>query len=321
MKNHKIIALLSICLCMVLCSCESIRAGSLRLYEVYVCDESTTMVFDDDPGDVRYNKADNIYTMPRKKTTVKKGESDKQLQLGAETITLKYDCTYNKDYCEYNVSSYSDDEYKIKASFRTDDGSLDYIRLGNYKYRVFDGMIDTETKLMDICTNYLSEYVDELDRYNSSIITKAWIVNDRGSGIESTDGYVSPSEYNDASSVSYQVDFTYYIGGIKTPDIISMLIDSNGYLETLSLNMIGAFEPFAKCEIDVKKCDQLINSELTKLCDVENYKYTGYEDERILLIIKNKLCLLSFAEPTFEPKDGRDVLAKDIQILIPIAKR
>lgn len=312
MKNNRITALLSICLCLILCSCTR----SLNLYEVYVCEMPSSS--DTDRGDIVYNKADNVYVIPSKQPTVKEGEPDKQFQLGAETITLKYKSTYNKDYCEYDVDSYTDDKFSIRASFRADNGKLESLALDNNKYQIYDGVIDTEAKLMDVCTKYLSEYVDNLDSYVSTIITRIQTMDDHGLNNQEMDGYVSPVAYNN-SSVSYQVDFIYCIGEIKTADIISMRIYSNGYLGLLSFNETDAFISFGDCNIDVSRCDQLISSELSKLCNVNKYQYNGYTDEKILIILNNQLCMLSYAEPIYKrTNDMGDFLASPIQLLIPL---
>ncbi|MCM1223463.1 MAG: hypothetical protein NC548_54340 [Lachnospiraceae bacterium] len=319
MKNKIKIAILVISLCLALCSCSYQHGSSLNLYEIYVCDVPVNS--DSDRGDVEYNKADRMYSFSKQQMTVKEGETDKQYQIGIESITLKYECTYNKDYCEFYVNSYSNEEYGIKANFRCDNGNLDYLRLGNYKYKIFDGIVDTESKLMEICTNYLLGYVNELAKYDSNIVTKIQTIHDNGLNNQSLAGYVSPLIYND-SSVSYQVDFTYYIEGIKTSDIISMRIDSNGYLELLSFNMIGAFDSFGDCDIDVTRCEQLISSEMTKLCDVDNYQYETYTDTKILIVLGNKLCMLSYAQPIYRVTDDMtDFLTPAIQLLIPVAEQ
>ena len=320
MKNKRIVALLVLCfICSAMCSCLNHRADSLEIYQIYVCETHTNT--DSDRGDVIYNEADNIYIIPKKQLTKKSGEADKQLKLGEESIILNYESTFNKDYCEYCINSYSNKEYGIKAYYRTDNGVLDYLRLGNYKYRVYDGIIDTETKLADICTNYLSEYVDEIASYDRTIVTNIQSVNDNGLNDQSIDGYISPLAYND-SSISYQVDFTYYICGIKTSENISMRIDSNGYIELLSLNMIDAFDYFSNCDIDITRCNELISSQMKDLCDVGDFQYNGYTDTKILIILNNKLCLLSYAKPIYEPTDDMgDFFASPIQLLVPVAER
>lgn len=318
MKIKTITVILTISLCLTLCSCSYQHRSSLDLYEVYVCDAATSS--DLDKGDIEYNKADKLYSFPKQTTTVNKREADKQYQIGAGSVDLKYECTYNKDYCEFYVNSYSDETYGIKANFRVDNGSLNYLRLGSYEYNIFDGVIDTESKLMDICTRFLSEYVDDLDRYDANIVTRIQTADDRGVDNRSLDGYVSPTEYTD-SSVSYQVDFVYYIKGIKTSDIISMRIDSNGYLELLSFDTTGDFESFDDSAIDLTQCEQLISSEMTKLCDVENYLYEGYTDSRMLIILSGKLCMLSYAQPIYKSNDDTvDILAPSVQLLIPVAE-
>ncbi len=317
MKFKITFLLLIVAFCLLICSCTN---SSLSLNKVYVCEDNSLLTMDIAKGSVTYNKAERVFTPQAVKSNVKIGKQDKQIQLGDNTVNVAYEYTFGKEYCGYKVDGYSNEEYKIRAQFREDNGNLEYLALGKYEYRIYDGLIETEATLKEICTEYLSEYIEDLSPYTVEITTKAQIIDEHGLENEKISGFVFPLEYENAE-IAYEVNFVYYISGIKTSDLITIRVDSNGYLEIISFNMTGAFESFGDSDVDTKLCEELISAEMQKLCDVDEYEYEGYTDKKILVIVKNKLCVLSYAQPSYNvAEETEHFLASEIVLLLPIAK-
>lgn len=312
------VMLLLICL-YSLCSCGT---SNLKLYEAYLVEASELSLKDTDHGDVVYNKASQVYSLPESKTSKKWLVSDKEISIGPENISLQYDRSYRKEFCEYDIHSYENEEYGIRAQYRADDGSLEYLRLGDYKYRLSEDTIQSEQELMEICNEYVLQHVESVDQYEVQIETKLRIMDDNGLRNQIQEGFVSTSD-NENVTATYQVDYIYEIDGFMTAESINISIDSEGYLQTASFHMIGAFGKFKNVSIDESRCDELISTVVSKACDVEEYLYVGYSDTKILLILENRLCVLSYVQPKFVTAESEeDLLATipQIQILVPVAK-
>ena len=146
MKKIITVACFVILLSMLLTSCTH---SELRLYEVYICTNSDASGFDTAKPIIPYNEAEQTYSLPRRESSINKTEGARKILLGADEIQLEYNSTYNKEYCEYEINSYSNNEYNIKANYRKDNGALDYIRLGNYSYRISDTAILNESTLIE----------------------------------------------------------------------------------------------------------------------------------------------------------------------------
>ena len=315
MKKITTIACFIILLSMLLTSCTH---SELRLYEVYFCNDTNTNGFDTAKPIIPYNEAEQTYSLPRRESSINKTESAKKILLGADEIQLEYNSTYNKEYCEYEINSYSNNEYNIKANYRKDNGALDYIRLGNYSYRISDTAILNESTLIETCNNYVLTHVKDVSKYTIQIKTKTQQKDSNGLRNQSYEGFFSPPENNTNINVTYQVDYILYIDDIQTAEKISITIDSNGFLKTASFNMINAFDKYLNLDIDIARCEDLIKTEIEKTCDVDGYNYVGYSENQTLITIEDKLCLLSLIYPQFENVESYS--SGSFEILIPVAE-
>ncbi len=317
MKKIKIfVMLLSIVL--MICSCQKKDDFILELNEVYVCNFSH---WDEYSGDVEYNEPKQTYQFQLHKSTVIEDPPRHQLRFGDDQLDLEYTYTYNKDYCEYMIHGYKNEEYNIRANYRADNGNLDYLRLGNYQYYISDLPIDSETSLLDVCIAYLNQYVSNIGSYSYTIETKIMDINENGSNNQSVEGYADSSIYKNAE-VAYEVEFVYCIGGMPTTDIVKIRLGVQGNLELVSLNMIGEFRRFSECDIDMEKYEQLITTEMLSLCDIKAYRYIGYSDKKFLIHANDQLCLLSYATPIYEGLEKENNFTPTaIQLLIPISEQ
>lgn len=305
---------------MCLCSLFACGNAKLKLYEVYVCESSDTFLTDLATGDVIYNEARQIYSLPKTQTSVKINMDDEEIFLGSERISLQYQNTYCKEFCEYEVHSYQNTEYGIRAQYRVDNGSLEYLRLGDYAYSISDRAIQTEKDLVSICNNYVLQHIENIEKYDVQIETKIKIVDENGENNQLQPGFVASSGYKN-QMITYTVDYIYEIDGLRTAENIKIVIDSEGFLKTASFHMIGAFEEFKDVKIDKAHCDELIASEVSAMCTIEEYSYSGYSDSKILLIFDDKLCVFSYIQPNFQVEENtNDFIAAEIQMLIPVAK-
>lgn len=315
MKKIATIACFIILLSMLLTSCTH---SELRLYEVYICTNSDASGFDTAKPIIHYNEAEQTYSLPRRESSINKTEGAKKILLGAEEIQLEYNSTYNKEYCEYDINSYSNNEYNIKANYRKDNGALDYIRLGNYSYRISDTAILSESTLIETCNNYILTHIEDVSKYTIQIQTKTQQTDSNGLRNQNYDGFYANSENNPNISVTYQVDYILYIDTIQTSEKISITIDSDGFLKTASFNTNNEFDKYLNLDIDIARCEDLIKTEIEKICDVDGYTYVGYSEKKTFIIIEDKLCLLSLVYPQFENVESYS--SGSFEFLIPVAE-
>ena len=302
---------LAVLLCITLSSCQQ----KLRTYDVYVCESDSNLTDSDIP--VKYNISKNTYTLPKAKAYRKLNTSSKSLSLGSDIIPLNYERTYNYDSCEYFVNSYTNTEYLLTVNYDEKTDAPVSIILGDYKYKITDKPIANNDYLLKVCTSFLSNYVPDLSIYTASTTTWVQYVDEHGVENETLSEFRNLQ--NDNENITYTVDFNYSIDGIKTAENISISVTSDGYLKSMSMNMIGEFTKYSAVDVDTHLCEQLISNEVATLCDIEGYEYNGYTDSKMLVILSNKLCLLSFVSPKLSNRTG-DIHAGTIQLLIPISE-
>ena len=310
LKNLCYFILISL-LCIALSSCQQ----NIRTYEVYVCENDSGLTDSDIP--VKYNIAKNTYTLPKSKAYRKLNTSPKSLSLGSDIIPLNYERTYNYDLHEYYVDEYTNREYGLSVDYHEKTGDVAYVILGEYKYKIADRPIENNDYLLKVCTSFLSNYVTDLSTYTVS--TTSWVqhIDEHGVENDTFDGFRSIQ--NDNEKIRYTVHFNYCINGITTSDSIRISVTSDGYLQTMSMLMIGEFNKYSKTKIDMEQCNQLISAEVASLCNIEGYEYKGYTDSKMLVLLDNKLCLLTYVNPKLTSKNG-DVHAHTIELLIPISR-
>ena len=310
-KNLYIIS--ALLLCITLCSCQQLLP--LRLYEVYVCENNGGLTDTDIP--VEYNISGNTYSMPKTVGYRKLNSFEKSLTLGSDTIPLEYERTYNYDGCEYFVDSYTNMTYSMTVNYHAKLGTPVYINLGSYEYSVSDSAISDAEALTSVCASYLKNYVADLSVYSPSITTKIQKIDENGVENDIIKGFEAKESSTD--TVTYTVDYFYLIDGIKTAEAISISLTSEGYLEALSLHMIGEFAEYSDVDVDIQRCDGLISKEVASLCDIDGIEFHGYTDSKILVILDNRLCLLTYVTPELSNKDG-DMHAGTVELLIPVSR-
>ena len=300
-------------LCIALCSCQQLLP--LRLYEVYVCERNKGLT--DTAIPVEYNISDNTYSMPKTVGYRKLTTSQKSLSLGDDTIPLEYERTYNYDGCEYFVDSYSNMTYSMTVNYHAKHGTPVYINLGSYEYRIADSAISDNDTLMAVSASFLKNYVGDLSVYTASTTTRIQRIDENGVDNDIINGFETTE--SEADKITYTVDFIYCIDGIKTSEAISISLTSEGYLKSVSLNMIGEFAEYSDVDVDIQRCDELISKEVDSLCDIDGVEYHGYTDSKILVILDNRLCLLTYVTPELSNKDG-DMHAGTVELLIPVSR-
>lgn len=299
-------------LCIEFCSCK--EAIEPQHYEVYVCNQESLLT---DSDLIKYNSAKQTYTLPEPQFHTKTNMPEKEFLLGSDRIPLKYNQTYNYDLHEYNVDEYTNREYGLSVDYHEKTGDVAYVILGEYKYKIADRPIENNDYLLKVCTSFLSNYVTDLSTYTVS--TTSWVqhIDEHGVENDTFDGFRSIQ--NDNEKIRYTVHFNHCINGIKTSDNIMISVTSDGYLQTMSMLMIGEFNKYSNAKIDIEQCDQLISAEVASLCNIEGYEYKGYTDSKMLVLLDNKLCLLTYVNPKLTSKNG-DVHAHTIELLIPISR-
>ena len=320
--NKKFVAfVLIIVLCLSFFSCGK----PSNLYTIYVIGGSNEKKDTHSRETVKYNDAKQSFTFPETKDTQKAGMKDVELVLGEQTFQLQYDHTYNRSGMDYQLNSYRTN-YKttglaISASYRDDNGKLEYLALDkSVVYPVSDSPIASETQLKEACNKFLKQYVSDIEKYEVSVKTKMRLYSESGSDAENFDHFVSADEYVNAD-VNYEVNYNYYIDDIETLDTVQVTVRSDGNLYILSFMALGAFEKYSSIDIDQTKCDALIEEQTIAMCTVDNYKYIGNTNQKILIIYDGMLCMLVTVTPTYEEQKTNEALSVyPIQMLIPIAK-
>lgn len=321
--NKKFVAfVLIIVLCLSFFSCGK----PSNLYTVYVIKDGTGAKKDTYSSEtVKYNDAKQSYTFPETKDTQKLGMKDVELVLGEQTFQLQYDHTYNKSGMDYQLNHYRTN-YKatglaISASYRDDNGKLEYLHLDkSIVYPISDSPITSEAQAKETCNKFLKQYVSDIEKYEVSVKTKMRVYSEAGSHAENFDHFVSADEYVNAD-VNYEVNYNYYIDDVETLDEVQVTVRSDGNLDGLSFMLVGAYDKYSSIDIDQKKCDVLIEEQITAMCTVDNYQYTGSTNQKTLILCDDVLCMLVTVTPTYEEQKTNESLSVDpIQMLIPIAK-
>ena len=120
---------------------------------------------------------------------------------------------------------------------------------------------------------------------------------------------------------TYTVTYKRVISGVPTAEFVSVRVDSEGFLKTFSTYMVGEYEDFLSCEIDMERCNEAISSAVYSMCDIEEYEFEGYSDTQLLICLDGKLCLLSFVEPKYKsPSPDFDIFPPQIELIIPVAE-
>ena len=317
--NKKIIAFVLInVLCLNFFSCGKPSS----LYTVYVVNEADAKKDTHSSETVKYNDAEQIYTLPQNKESKKLGMIDKDLVLGNQTFQLQYQRTYNRYYVDYQLNRYSDEDNNIAASYRDDNGKLEYLRLDDdITYPISNSPITSESQLKEACNELVKQYVSDIEKYSISIKTKMWVYSEFGSGTETLDGFLSAGKHEKDEIRNYEVTYNYYIDDVITGDCVKVTVRRDGTLYILSLNMVGAYDKYASIDIDQTKCDTLIEEQTTAMCTVDNYSYTGSTNQKTLIVCDGVLCMLVTVTPTYEEeKSNQSLSVEPIEMLIPIAK-
>ena len=289
------------------------EAGTLQRYEVYVCNQESSL--SDNDLLIEYNPAKQTYTLPEIKSYKKSNMPEREILFGSDALPLEYNRTCNLYGFEYYVDSYYNNEYSIRVDYYENTETLAGIILGTYKYKITDTAITDNDTLLEVCSAFLSDYITDLSIYTTSTTTWIQYIDEHGVENDTLNGFREVK--GDNEKITYRVDFNYQIDGIETAENINISVTSDGYLRTLSMNMIGEFHKYSKEKIDIERCNQLISKEVASLCNIENYNYEGYTDEKILVLLDDQLCLLSYVSPKLT-KQKEEIHTHTIELLIPI---
>ena len=319
MKKRILLLILSLSVC--ICVFTSCGYQPLRLYEAYICDmEDYFFVTGIDlaRGQIRYNTPfGNMYEFDSPSSVYKENIPDKMLTLNGKTVYLKYKETDDiKSYCEDIFDVYRNDEYGINAYFFEESDRLNYLYLGRYEYMISDTLISSEAQLLDLCNGFLTGYVGALDRYEISIETKIWQNDGNGTYTDRIEGFATDSE----KKVTYEVNYNFSIDGLLTTDAIKMVVEENGALSSVSMNMVGDFDDFSDVDIDMERCDSEISSEVERMCDVDDYNYLGYDARKLLIKVEGKMCVLYFICPIYEESlKDENMYIYSFEAIVPVA--
>lgn len=313
MKKRILILFSMMTLCVLLfTSCSGDKLG---LNKAYVCDmqEYYKTGYDLDRGEVIYNRPSNMYEFEDFKKKRKEGMADKVLTLNGEDIILKYSETDNmKTYCSHVFDEYVNDEYRIRSYYYSDSDRLNYLDLGNYVYKISDVPITNEKQLLDTCRSFLLSYVDNLDKYDISVESLVQKNTEHGLQNKRLDYYTNESE----GEITYYVNYTFAIDNIVTMDALKIIVKNDGSLDSVSINMVGEYDKYTDYDIDIEKCDGLVEKEILRMCDVKGYDFLGYDVKKLLVLTENKMCVLYFIDPMYEGVSH----TYQITVVVPVAQ-
>ena len=249
---------------------------------------------------VKYNEPTEQYQfLPRMKPD-KYNMPDITLMLGSDEISMKYDGTYNVGYSDNIIDQY---RYNLKiatrVSYHEDDGSFYSLTPGDYNLSISDRTITDEIYLFEICDAYVSNYVKDLTRYKVSIGTRIISKPSHSYAYSVVEGFaLAPSDDAEMTySAIYTVEYNFYVNGIKTEDRIAISVTEDGCLYSIVINMTEKFNKYSDYDIDMELCDQLIESEMSHICNGDGYVLEGYDVEKLLAIINGQLCLIATVTP------------------------
>lgn len=249
---------------------------------------------------VKYNEPhERCPLLPRDKIS-KYNVPDKTITLGSDTISMKYHRTYNIGYSDNVADDYWDIKSDVSASFHEEDGSLYSLHPRKNSLGISDRAITDEIYLLEVCDAYVSEYVKDLTRYTVSVGTRIQKSTAHSFGGSYVEGFtLAPSDDEVTTYTAiYNVEYRFYVNGIETEDFIRISVTEDGCLNSFSINMTGKFNKYSDYDVDMKRCDRLIDEEISHICGVDGYVLEEYDTTKLWAIINGQLCLIVSVTPT-----------------------
>ena len=311
---NAIILAITICLCLSSCNTNTHVENDSDLETEYAHTSESVLentppletytAFVLDPGGysgVKYNEPNNTYALlHRGRRTNKYNVPSKTIELGSDVMSMDYEYTFNIGYSYNQADSYRNAKSDVSVSYHENDGTLYSLQPWKYPLLIAEKSITDETYLFEICDAYVSKYVTELNCYTVSIGTSIERTTDHSYGGYYVEGFtLAPSDDEEFTYTAiYRVKYVFYVNGVQTEDFINISVTEDGCLDSIFINMTGRFNEYADYDIDMDRCDQIIEEEMSHLCNTDGSVLEGYDTTKLWAIINGQLCLIAIVTPT-----------------------
>ena len=253
------------------------HTSSLPAYESYICSMT---------NDGYITSADkDWWSGGYIKESIK--DTKMNVNIGTGDFSVSYKQSHLKVGNRTKTHSYIDTKNDLTYYTRSDTGEFLGFFFGVAPMKEQDNLPDipnTETAILDMADKYVSAYIN-------------------------TDKYIRTHSVNESRSAPnthvYNIVYTKYIGDLATADTLYIEITSKGFVKSLHMYNISAFDSIT-CKIDMSKVNDSIANKVNASYTnkVVEYKvekqYLGYTPDGDLIVISQLRVTLSDSEGNIE---------------------
>lgn len=314
MKGKKIsVVLLIFAVIPMLLSCSNIKddISKSKAYSIFII-RNDKQVYDVPAYFTEYDmSSENFYTFPEvavgsDNAIVNPDIKDRDITFNGTTTKYYYEYSYHDGLYFYEpnlLNCFKNPIYNATVSIYDNSNDIGAATFNDYNFRIADTPITTETELLRVCSNFLSQYTD---LSNTTPIIQTFSYDADNAIIEIDNGFKAISELPTAAIAKYIIHYEWSRNDFQRYENAYISINNEGYITHFSTTKKAHADLLNNTEIDFERLDNLITEKVKKLCQNDlGYTLDSIKfKEKGLYIINERLCAVVRLSPLLLPSDG-----------------